>query len=41
MIKVGQIIFDRAYEKTLEEVNHFLTYKSTDALIDFIKTLKK
>lgn len=28
-------------EKTLEEVNHFLTYKSPSALVDFIKTLKK
>ena len=31
----------KSYEKTLKEVNHFLTYKSTDALIDFIKTLER
>tara|TARA_B110000908_G_C10154090_1_gene402785 strand:+ start:244 stop:1053 length:810 start_codon:yes stop_codon:yes gene_type:complete len=31
----------KTYKKTLEEIEHFLTYKSPDALIDFIKTLKK
>lgn len=31
----------KSHEKTLEEIKHFLTYKSPDALIDFIKTLKK
>lgn len=29
------------YEKILEELNYFLTYKSPAALADFIKTLKK
>lgn len=31
----------KSHEKTLEEIEHFLTYKSPDALIDFIKTLKR